>query len=167
MFSIVFYLIDSVPKLIFDTNHTTFSKILTTFVNLKELELDGSYHYPWNCLENLPLPLLQTLKTRAIPVEILVSLIENTNGHLNKISIDCIFYEEIINKIIQVIYQNCPKLKYLKLIPIISENITEFENILIKCQYLDELFISVDNLFDPRELFGILIRSPIGLFKLK
>ncbi|CAG8594698.1 uncharacterized protein OCT59_015941 [Rhizophagus irregularis] len=118
-------------------------------------------------LRELIFTFITNFKTRAILVEILVSLIENTNGHLNKISIDCISYEEIINKIIQVIYQKCPKLKYLKLIPIISENITEFENILIKCQYLDELFISVDNLFDPRELFGILIRSPIGLFKLK
>ncbi|CAB5201801.1 unnamed protein product [Rhizophagus irregularis] len=152
----------------FKINTPPITKILTTFVNLKELELDGSYHYPWNCLENLSLPLLQTLKTRAIPVEILASLIENTSGYLTKISIDCILYEEVINKkIIQAIYQKCPKLKYLKLI-LINENISEFENILIKCQYLDELFISVDNLFDPRELFEILIRSsPISLFKFK
>ncbi|CAB5366288.1 unnamed protein product [Rhizophagus irregularis] len=69
----------------FKINAPPITKILTTFVNLKELELDGGYHYPWNCLENLSLPLLQTLKTRAIPVEILASLIENTSGYLTKI----------------------------------------------------------------------------------
>ncbi|GES74531.1 hypothetical protein GLOIN_2v1866989 [Rhizophagus clarus] len=144
------------------------TKILSSFENLKELELDSNYHYSWDCLENLSLPFLQILKTRAIPVEKLANLIENTNGHLTKINIDYVFYEEIDNRrIIQAIYQKCPKLEYLKII-LMRNNIKEFEKVLINCKYLDELFISVDNLFDPRELFEILAKSsPASLFKFK
>jgi hypothetical protein len=152
----------------FKINIPPATNILTSFVNLKVLELDGNHYYLWNCLENLSLPFLQILKARGIPVEKLASLIENTSGHLIKISIDCIFYEDINNKrIIQAIYKKCPKLEYLKL-NLISSNIKEFEKLLIHCQYLDEIFISIDNLFEPKELFEILSKSsPISLFKFK
>ena len=38
------------------------------------------------------------------------------------------------------IYQNCPNLRYLRL-SLFNENITEFENLLINCQFLDGLVI--------------------------
>ncbi|RIA95066.1 hypothetical protein C1645_817183 [Glomus cerebriforme] len=47
----------------------------------------GSYdstYYAWNCLENLSLPYLKTLKARQIPTRPLISLIKNTYGYLNE-----------------------------------------------------------------------------------
>ncbi|PKY49246.1 hypothetical protein RhiirA4_545146, partial [Rhizophagus irregularis] len=141
------------------------TNILSSFINLKELELDCGRYCSWNCLENLYLPFLQNLKAKTIPGEKLASLIENTGGYLNEISIEFSLPEVISNKkIIQAIYKICPKLKYLKSI-LLNENITEFEKILINCQYLDELFISVDN---SDKLFEILTKSsPTSLYKFR
>jgi hypothetical protein len=141
------------------------TNILSSFVNLKELELCCYQYHSWNCLENLSLPFLKILKTRAVPVGKLAKLIENTSGHLTKISTDYKSHNVMNNKkIIQAIYQKCPKLEYLKL-NLKSSNITEFEKILINCQYLNQLFIIVDNLFEQQELFEILSKSsPTSLY---
>src|SRR6266496_4684492 len=91
------------------------------------------------------LPFLQILEAKNVPVKALASLIENTNGNLVEIVIDHIFHNMFDNKrIIQSIYQNCPNLKYLKLM-IRSSNILELEKLLIKCQYLNVLFIIIYN----------------------
>jgi hypothetical protein len=154
------------------------TKFISSFVNLNRLELnDTSGSVKWNCLENLSLPLLRVLKARRVPIEVLTSLIKNTNGHLKEIKIDHINHNEINNKcIIQDIYQNCPNLKYLKLL-IRSNNILELKNLLISCQYLNELRIIIDNdgffnesdkSFNWNELFEVLARSsPTFLFDFK
>ncbi|RIA86744.1 hypothetical protein C1645_828810 [Glomus cerebriforme] len=149
------------------------TKILSSFVNLKVLELDGNYFDPLNCLKNLSnlsLPLLQNLKAKFVSIEVLINLIENTSGYLDEINIDYTFYDEISNKkIIQTIYQNCPNLKYLKLL-LMNCNILELEKLLINCQYLDGLHISNtrDDIFNWDNLFEILTKSsPISLFKFK
>ncbi|RIA81212.1 hypothetical protein C1645_881730 [Glomus cerebriforme] len=156
------------------------TNILSSFVNLKRLELDNGFrHMAWNCLENLSLPLLQILKAKGIPIEVLTSLVENTRGHLVEIKIDYISHDVISNKrIIQAIYQNCPNLKYLKLL-FRNSNILELEKLLINCQYLSGLYILVNTMFDELNrdgdhmidwdyLFEILTKSsPNGLFKFK
>ncbi|GBC47163.2 hypothetical protein GLOIN_2v1866989 [Rhizophagus irregularis DAOM 181602=DAOM 197198] len=93
------------------------TNILSSFVNLKRLELHDGFHYmPWNCLENLSLPFLQVLRAIGIPVKVLISLIENTSGHLIEIKIDDTIYSGINNAmLIQAIYKNCPNLNSLKL----------------------------------------------------
>ncbi|GBC30855.2 hypothetical protein GLOIN_2v1777652 [Rhizophagus irregularis DAOM 181602=DAOM 197198] len=59
------------------------TKILPLFINLKILELQcNSLDITWNCLENLSLPFLQSLKASRVPIKPLASLIENTSGHL-------------------------------------------------------------------------------------
>ncbi|GBB89803.1 hypothetical protein RclHR1_01660022 [Rhizophagus clarus] len=143
-------------------------KILTTFVNLKVLELDSDSDYTWNCLENLSIPFLQILRARSVPIKILTNLIENTSGYLIEIKIDHIYHNEVGNKkIIQVIYQNCPNLIYLKLV-LRNNNILELENLLINCQYLNGLYILIGDIFDWDKLFEILTRlSPKSLFKFK
>ncbi|CAG8623228.1 11314_t:CDS:2 [Rhizophagus irregularis] len=68
-----------------------------------------------------------------------------------------------------IIYQNCPNLKYLKLL-FRNSNIIELENLLINCKYLEGLFIigSTADAFDWDKLFEILTKSsPISLFKFK
>jgi hypothetical protein len=148
------------------------TQILSSFVNLKILELDCTTIDTWNCLENLSLPFLQILKTNQVPINALTRLIENTSGYLIEINIDYKNHDELSNKrIIQVIYQNCPYLKFLKLM-LINSNILELENLLINCQHLDGLFIIINttivSIFDWDNLFEILTKSsPITLFKFK
>jgi hypothetical protein len=149
------------------------TNILSSFVNLKRLELHDGFHYmPWNCLENLSLPFLQVLKATGIPVKALICLIENTNGLLIELKIEDTAYNEIDNKLfIQVIYKNCPNLRYLKLL-VKNSNVLELENLLINCQYLNGLFILVDSQNFPNngnnDLFKILAKSsPTNLFKFK
>jgi hypothetical protein len=163
------------------------TKILSSFVNLNRLELSNhSFNLSsWNCLENLSLPFLQILIAKNVPIDVLTSLIKNTNGYLIEVKIDGRIHYEIENKeIIQVITQNCPNLKYLKLM-IRNCNILELEKLLINCQHLNGLIIIINNddiffddssFFDIRydiefkwdDLFEILTRSsPTSLFKFK
>jgi hypothetical protein len=148
------------------------TKLLSSFVNLNILELDGSNILEWNCLDNLSFPFLQILKSSGVPVQTLTNLIKNTNGFLTEIKIDYISHDEINNKkIIQAIYQNSPNLKYLKLV-FRNCNILELETLLITCQYLNGLYILIDSYqdrkFDWDGLFDILTKSSTtSLFKFK
>ncbi|GBB83132.1 hypothetical protein RclHR1_00010014 [Rhizophagus clarus] len=151
------------------------TKILSSFKNLKYLELhDNSRPMTWNCLENLSLPYLQVLRATGIPIKVLTSLIENTNGYLIEIKIDHISHNEFSNKkIIQTIYKNCPKLEYLKLL-FINNNVLELRDLLINCKYLIGLYIifedvwDINVMIDYNNIFNILTDlSPISLFKFK
>ncbi|RIA95088.1 hypothetical protein C1645_817206 [Glomus cerebriforme] len=146
------------------------TNVLSSFINLKILELSGKYYTEtWDCLKNLSLPFLQVLKARRIPINVLASLIENTNGNLIEIKIDYVSHDEINNKrIIQAIYQNCPYLEYLKL-SLRNRNIIEFEKLLVNCKYLNEFLIDrLTSEFDWDNLFKVLTKSsPNRLFKFK
>ncbi|PKC01687.1 hypothetical protein RhiirA5_426302 [Rhizophagus irregularis] len=150
------------------------TNILSSFINLKELELTCAAQCvaSLNYLENLSFPFLQVLKSNNIPIEALTSLIMNTKGFLVEIKLDYIRndrHDEISNKkLIQVIYQNCPNIKYLKLI-ISNCGILEFETLLIRCKYLKVLYLIIDdNQFDWNKLFEILSKSSsTSLFKFK
>jgi hypothetical protein len=63
------------------------TNILSSLINLKELELDCS----WNCLENLYLPFLQNLKAKTIPGEKLASLIEIQVVILTKLVLNSVY----------------------------------------------------------------------------
>ncbi|RGB30595.1 hypothetical protein C1646_765167, partial [Rhizophagus diaphanus] len=64
------------------------------------------------------------------------------------------------------IYQNCSNLQYLKLSCKIGSLISELENLLINCQFLNELVIDTLNNSDMNKLFILLTKfSPITLFK--
>ncbi|GBB99247.1 hypothetical protein RclHR1_03460016 [Rhizophagus clarus] len=45
--------------------------------------------------------------------------------------------------IIKAIYENCPNVEYLE-IPFNNNCILEFENLLVKCQYLDSLYLTIE-----------------------
>jgi hypothetical protein len=92
---------------------TTF---LSQFVNLSSLEFFVPIYVKWNDLdlnrfEKLSLPNLKTLRIGQIPSISITNLIKNTKGYLTEISILNVDNENLI----QAIYQNCPKLKYLHL----------------------------------------------------
>jgi hypothetical protein len=117
------------------------------------------------------IPLLKILHARNISIKNLINLIENTIGNLVEIKIDQINHGDDDNKrIIQIIYLNCTKLKYLKLL-IRNINILELENLLINCQDLIGLYILISNssdIFNWDKLFKILSRSSSkNLFKFK
>ncbi|RIA80508.1 hypothetical protein C1645_838573 [Glomus cerebriforme] len=151
------------------------TNLLSFLVNLKVLKLSDFTCNAWDCLENLSLPSLQMLKAgRNISINALVSLIKNTNGSLIEIKIDyspSSPYDEYHNKrIIQAIHQNCPKLKYLKLL-LRTCNILELNYLLTNYQHLNGLYIvksEIDRFYDWVTLFNVLVESsPIGLFKFK
>jgi hypothetical protein len=162
--------------------NTPTTKILTSLVNLKKLELDDNFNElkAWDCIEKLSLPFLQVLKARRVPIKVLIIIIERSRGYLSEINIDYVSHDEINNKrIIQAIYQNCINLKYLKLV-IRNSNILELDKLLINCQYLNGLYILVNNMFDSfnkehndraidwDHLFEVLAKSsPNCLFKFK
>src|SRR6266496_254273 len=69
--------------------------------------------------------------------------------------------------IIQVIYEYCPNLRYLKLY-VGKDNILDLKDLLINCQYLNGLFIIPEVGDDWDKLFEILAKfSPTSLFKYK
>jgi len=78
------------------------------------------------------------LKISEVPSNAVAVLIENTKGHLTEISI---VYEDADSRLIQSIYKNCQKLRYLE-ISFINNNLLEFEKLLINCQHLSGLVIN-------------------------
>ncbi|GET00703.1 hypothetical protein GLOIN_2v1777652 [Rhizophagus clarus] len=151
-------------------NKQPITKFLSSFVNLISLEINSDDVFKtWRCIENLKLPFLQFLKTSRVSANPLISLIKNTGRHLVLIKIDDILYDEYHNRrIIEAIYQNCPKLKYLKL-EFKNRNVPELENLLANCKYLNGLFITMMDRFSNSEnFFDILSKSsPESLFKFK
>ncbi|RGB43403.1 hypothetical protein C1646_749788 [Rhizophagus diaphanus] len=145
------------------------TNILTSLVNLISLDINLNLlgNTNWNHLGKASLPLLKYLRAQQVPSKILTNLIENTKGHLIEISI---LYEGTDNReLIRAIYYNCQNLKYLKL-SFNNNNISELENLLIKCQYLNGLIIFTDEINEPDwdDLFEILTKSsPISLYKFK
>ncbi|RGB43444.1 hypothetical protein C1646_749840 [Rhizophagus diaphanus] len=170
---------DTVQHLRIGWDPTT--RFLSCFVNLVYLEIQKSYfanlYYPiannLNNLKNLLLPNLKILKVYFIPLITIVNLIENTTGNLSEISIRCDIgtYYFDYKILIQAIYQNCPNIRYLKLSLNRNLSIPEFENLLINCQFLNELIIinmCKDFKFCWDKLFQVLAKSsPISLFKFK
>ncbi|PKY22223.1 hypothetical protein RhiirB3_525604 [Rhizophagus irregularis] len=150
------------------------TNFLASFINLKELELgcDIRVFTSWNFLGSLSFPFLQILKSSGVPIEALIRLIKNTRGSLIEIKIDRVRHDKISNKrLIQVIYQKCPNIKYLKLL-IRNSNILELEPLLINCKHLDGLFILISHVQDRTflwpKLFDILSKSSSSsLFKFK
>jgi hypothetical protein len=154
----------------FKTNAPPTSKILSSLINLKGLDLSLEIKdiYLFN-LENISLPNLQVLKSNIFQINILGNLIINANRSLTKLSVDNdIPHNEVENKsIIQAIYQNCPNLMYLKLM-FISENILELEQLLINCKYLNGFHFIIMNLTYLDKLFEMLTTSsPTNLSKFK
>jgi len=123
-----------------------------------------------NSLMNLSLPYLQILKVKGVPIRVLIGLIENTSGSLIEVQLYYEDRDDINNeRIIQAIYQNCPNLKHLQVM-LLNSNILELEKLLIKCQYLNVLYLIclTPNNSDWDNLFEVLVRSsPTNLFKFK
>ncbi|CAB5179721.1 unnamed protein product [Rhizophagus irregularis] len=157
---------DTVQHLKINWNPVT--KFLSYLVNLVSLEIMNSvvcfFKINENHLEKVSLPHLKFLKAKSISSNILTNIIENTKGYLIEITI--LHQTEDDGKLIQKIYQNCPKLNYLKL-SLYNSDISEFQNLLKSCQFLIGIEI-VDVSVEWKELFDVLAKlSPISLFKFK
>ncbi|PKC70752.1 hypothetical protein RhiirA1_532482 [Rhizophagus irregularis] len=168
---------DTIQYLRIDWNPVT--NFLSTLVNLVSLDLNLRLTHlllETNChLEKVSLPVLKILRAQQVPPKVLASLIESTKGHLIEISI--LHQSGDDGKLIRTICKYCPNLCYLKL-SIFTKSLSEFENLLISCQFLNELEIigsynninnfNFNELFNWDKLFSILTKSsPISLFKFK
>ena len=144
------------------------TKLLSSFANLKELELNNEFCYSWNGLKDLSFSSLQYLKANKLPADVLTILIKNTNGSLIELEIDHLYDSASNDEIIQAISEACPNIKYLKL-SIRDANILGFKNLLKNCQCLSELFIIIIDLlnkFHWKKLSEVLAKSsPASLFK--
>ncbi|PKY14944.1 hypothetical protein RhiirB3_427051 [Rhizophagus irregularis] len=147
---------------------TKITKSLSYLLNLSNLEIiNPNNQRAWYHIENVSFPFLKFLKTQQVSTKSLIGLIENTKGHLMEL---CIDYEDNDENLIQAIYKNCPKLKYLKLSITNSSirSIKELDNLLINCQYLNGLVIYIRKNFDWDNFFKSLIKSsPNSLLKFK
>jgi hypothetical protein len=131
------------------------------------LELEDLTNLNWSYLENTFLPVLKILKVEWVPPKSLAALIENTKGHLTEISIEYGYFNsrseiDFIHryscdskKLIKMIYQKCRNLNNLLLHSLKNDDIPEFEELLIKCQCLNELKIIAPNNLDWDTLFKI------------
>jgi hypothetical protein len=158
-------------------NPTT--RFLSHFVNLLSLEIKKLNYMNWNLLNwndpnylrNLSLPVLKFLAVYHAPLNVTVNLIKSTTESLSEISIRCddVKHYDGYEMLIQAIYQNCPNIKYLKLILNGNLLISEFENLLINCQFLNGLIINThNNQFSWDGLFQVLTKSsPSSLYKFK
>ncbi|GBB84524.1 hypothetical protein RclHR1_01110009 [Rhizophagus clarus] len=154
------------------------TKILSYLRNLKSLEINLHLRYNtnWDHLANASIPNLKILKTQNVPSKILANLIKNTKGHLTEISIQFPIYDREDkyarrdnNALIRSIYENCLKLKYLKLL-INNDDIYELEKLFIKCQFLDGLILNSSSreILNWAGLFNSLTKSaPASLYKFK
>src|SRR6185369_1239292 len=95
------------------------TQILSSFVNLKTLILNGGWFDDYSYLENASLPSLQILDANNINTKSLTNLIKNSGEKLTKLRIynnNSGFLEVINNNIIiRTLYQHCPNLISLKL----------------------------------------------------
>ncbi|PKK74797.1 hypothetical protein RhiirC2_846555 [Rhizophagus irregularis] len=157
------------------------TKVFTSFVNLKMLELMGKRtdgESKWNNIKDLSLLSLQSLKASNIPINCLANLILSSGKQLTKICYYNYYNDVVSNKIlIQAIYHNCPNLIYLELL-YRNENILDLEKLLINCQYLKRIDFNIyyykESLFHVSfysyvkwdNLFNILAKSsPSSLFE--
>ncbi|EXX66823.1 hypothetical protein GLOIN_2v1787517 [Rhizophagus irregularis DAOM 181602=DAOM 197198] len=130
------------------------TKVFTSFVNLKMLELKGNRtdsELKWNNIRDLSLLYLQTLKVRNIPINCLTNLIISSGRQLTKI---CYHYKDVFSNklLIRAIYQNCPNLIYLELL-YRNKIILDLEKLLINCRYLKRIDF---NIYHYKELRGYL-----------
>jgi hypothetical protein len=158
----------------FRINKKLTTTILSSLKNLKSLDIGGSVSSEWNHLEEVSLPFLQSLKSKGLPINHLINLIESTKGHLTEISISnrSNSNENENNQMIRSIYKCSPNLRYLKLL-FRSSDIPDLKYLLINCQSLIGLYVlNYDlgpNEFDWDSLFQVLTTSSSSknLFKFK
>jgi hypothetical protein len=118
--------------------------ILPKMVNLRKLkllvrELDQRYE---DQLKISSYPNLQILHIKNISVNTMVNLIKKTRGNLKEIWVDEYKLCDNIERLIRIIYENCPKLEILSII-LYNYNFIEFEKLLHSCYYLRVLYIKI------------------------
>ena len=97
----------------FKSTKQPIKKIFFILCKFKKFNNDDYHDATWNCLKNLSLPFLQTLKVERISIKTLTN--QKYKRNLTEISLEWIYCDgnENNRKIIQTVYRNCSKLKYI------------------------------------------------------
>lgn len=118
--------------------------LLPKMVNLRKLklfvrELDQRYEEQ---LKISSYPNLQILHITNISINTIINLIEKTRGNLKEIWVDEYKLSDNIERLIRIIYENCPKLEILSIV-LYNHDFIEFEKLLHSCLYLKILYIKI------------------------
>ncbi|PKC08321.1 hypothetical protein RhiirA5_417055 [Rhizophagus irregularis] len=148
-------------------------------INLRTFILDGNMLFDTGLEDQLDFPSytkLQVIHLDCVSFSTAKRIIQNTERNLQIIWTNNICYStvELVDQsrnFIQIIYQNCPYLKYVKF-SLKGQYFEEIKQLLINCKFLEGLYIDVDkqinNYLNGDELLDILIKfAPNSLFKLQ
>ncbi|RIA98930.1 hypothetical protein C1645_748482 [Glomus cerebriforme] len=165
--------------------HNYLKNVLPKFSKLKTLKIDNLL---FSCEEILKTSVyrdLEIFNTDYISIETIISMIENSGGHLKEVLLRYYCYEgeDDFNEdsliLIRTIYEKCPLVEYLSLVFSTSDDhFAEFEKLLKTCQNLRSLLLIISNIYqvetynkkleNGEKLLNILIRSaPINLREIR
>ncbi|RIA92908.1 hypothetical protein C1645_820104 [Glomus cerebriforme] len=156
-------------------NITFYNELFPKLVNLQKLILDGNMLYDTESEKKLifsTYPKLQVLLLDSVLFFTAKGVIQNSEGNLQIIWTNniCFSTADQSRNFIQIICQNCPRLKYVKLL-LKGQYFDEIEQLLMNCQHLEGLYIDADTQINNRrgdELLDKLIKSaPNSLFKIQ
>jgi hypothetical protein len=163
-----------------DFDFTIMQRLLPKLYKIKTLKISkiNEFHFiNESLLKILVYNDIEILNIDSITMYETSIIIENSGGHLKKISLkpyDSIYYEggfsEVSLTFIHKIYENCPLIEYLSLPFLPSKNhLIEFEKLLQVCQNLKSLILITSNYYireiyegmleNRGEILKILVRS--------
>ncbi|CAG8436502.1 5947_t:CDS:1 [Funneliformis mosseae] len=139
-------------------------KLLADTKNLKVLELTNRINYPdrrLDILSSKKFSQLEVLTMGKVNIQLVIQLIENTEGKLSEVVLDTTYHERYSGHYIQTVCRYCPNIKVLSL-GINTNDFDNFDNLLINCQKLQKIIIDryqKPNLKDTKKLYDILLKS--------
>ncbi|RIA99407.1 hypothetical protein C1645_811429 [Glomus cerebriforme] len=163
-------------SIIIDKDIVFFNNLLPKLINLKSLSLDGYLFNKFDEQLNFSssyYPKLQVLKLNSIYYSTAIKIIKKTDENCQIIWIENmkIDSKDDFRQFIQIIFQYCPNLKYVKIV-LMEQDLENFKKLLINCEYLEGIYIEIGGQYSitwPNyRLFDILIKySPITLYKIQ
>lgn len=157
-------------------NLSFYVNLFPQLINLRTFILDGNMLCDTGLEDQLVFSSyskLQVIHLNYVSFFTAKRIIQNTERNLQIIWTNNICFSTVdqSRNFIQIIYQNCPYLKYVKFL-LKGQYFEEIEQLLISCKYLEGLCIDVDhqinNYLNGDELLNILIKfAPNSLFKLQ
>ncbi|PKC02189.1 hypothetical protein RhiirA5_425605 [Rhizophagus irregularis] len=108
---------------------------------------------------------LQILELKYVSLDVVINIIQNTNGNLLKVYITFADDRNQTTKYNQAIHKYCLNIKYVTVYLNTYETLEELENIFIKCHHLEEIDIDGD-IFNIYKFLSSIKSAPLTLNKI-